>query len=94
MPSSNSTFSEVILQRVRTKYRWPALQLNFWIFVMLIASCTILGIFANFITIQSQLDVGTPWYFPYWVTVGGLGVVFLLVRCERCLWTECVLTPA
>jgi hypothetical protein len=29
---------------------------------MLIASCTLLGINASFITVQNQLNVGVPWY--------------------------------
>jgi hypothetical protein len=46
---------------VRRKYRWPAGQLNFWLLIMLVASSTVLGIFANFCSIQGQLDLGTPW---------------------------------
>jgi hypothetical protein len=65
MASSASTFSEVGLQRARTKYRWPPLQLNFWLLIMLIGSSTILGVFASFLGVQSQLGVGVPWYvFP------------------------------
>lgn len=59
MASTDSTITEVRI--VRRKYRWPAGQLNFWLFIMLIASGTILGIFANFSHIQSQFELGTPW---------------------------------
>jgi hypothetical protein len=61
MVSSESTISEVRLVRTR-RYRWPAVQLNFWLLIMLIASCTIMGIFSSFITVQNQLGVGVPWY--------------------------------
>lgn len=54
--------TEVVVHRVRTKYRWPPLQLNFWLFIMLVGSCTILGINSYFITVQNQLRVGIPWY--------------------------------
>lgn len=53
--------TEVVVQRVRTKYHWPALQLNFWLLIMIIGSATILGIFSYFITVQQQLQVGIPW---------------------------------
>ncbi|CAG8961322.1 hypothetical protein HYFRA_00013783 [Hymenoscyphus fraxineus] len=77
--TTSSTMTEVILQRVRTKYHWQPLPLNFWILIMLIGSCTILGIFSYFITVQNQLLVGIPWYFPYWITVSALSVVFILL---------------
>ncbi|TVY59347.1 hypothetical protein LCER1_G000731 [Lachnellula cervina] len=79
MVSSASTFSEVVLQRVRTKYRWPPLQLNFWLLIMLVGSCTILGVFADFLGVQGQLGVGVPWYFPYWIAVSALSIIFILL---------------
>jgi hypothetical protein len=51
----------VVIHRVRTKYHWPALQLNFWLLIMIIGSATIMGIFSYFVTVQQQLQVGTPW---------------------------------
>ena len=58
--------TEVVVHRVRTKYHWPALQLNFWLLIMLIGASTVLGINASFITVQQQLEVGIPWYvLPY-----------------------------
>jgi hypothetical protein len=75
----SSSSPTMILQRVRTKYRWPPLQLNFWLFIMLVASSTVLGITANFLSIQDQMHLGVPWYFPYWVTVGSLSVFFIIV---------------
>ena len=58
---SESTVTEV--RQVRTRrYRWPALQLNFWLLVMIVGSAVNLGVFANFITIQNQLLLGIPWY--------------------------------
>jgi hypothetical protein len=48
---------------VRTRrYRWPVLQLNFWFFIMLVAASVQVGIFASFITVQAQLQLGVPWY--------------------------------
>jgi len=46
---------------------------------MLTGSSLILGVFAEFMSIQSQLGLGTPWYFPYWVTTASLGIVFILI---------------
>jgi hypothetical protein len=50
-----------VASHVRT-YNWPPLQLNFWIFIMLLASTTIIGVFAIFIQIQNQLLLPIPWY--------------------------------
>ncbi|KAF4981853.1 hypothetical protein FZEAL_2432 [Fusarium zealandicum] len=63
---------------VRT-YNWPPYQLNFWIFVILLASTSIIGVFATFIQIQNQLLLGIPWYFPYFIVVGCLSIVFILI---------------
>ncbi|KAG4026184.1 hypothetical protein MFRU_044g00530 [Monilinia fructicola] len=71
--------STVLLTRTRTKYRWPPLQLNIWILIMLIASSTILGIAAYFLAVQNQLHLGVPWYFPYWIVSATLGVTFLVM---------------
>ena len=60
MASTESTITEVRV--VRRKYRWPAGQLNWWLFIMLVASSTVLGVFAAFSSQQSQLGLGTPWY--------------------------------
>jgi hypothetical protein len=62
MVSSVSTITDLVIERHRTKYHWPALQLNFWIIVMLAGSATNLGIFADFMAVQTQLDLGIPWY--------------------------------
>lgn len=62
--ASTVTDSDVIyerrIERVH-KYHWPAIQLNVWMLFMLVASCAILGIFANFIMIQQQLLLAIPW---------------------------------
>lgn len=60
MASTVTTITDV--QRLHARYHWPAVQLNFWIIIMLVASATNLGIFASFLTVQSQLGVGVPWY--------------------------------
>lgn len=46
--------------RVRT-YNWPPVLLNIWILVMLLASTSIVGVFATFIQIQQQLQLPIPW---------------------------------
>lgn len=54
--------TEVVYRETRRKYRWPEVQLNIWIFVILAAASTVLGIFAWFIAVQQQLEIGVPWY--------------------------------
>jgi hypothetical protein len=65
-----------VATHVRT-YNWPPLQLNLWIVVMLLASASIMGVFGNFIVIQDQLELPIPWYFPYFITVSGLAIIFI-----------------
>ncbi|APA13933.1 hypothetical protein SS1G_11278 [Sclerotinia sclerotiorum 1980 UF-70] len=81
LSSSSVGFRErsVLLDRTPTKYRWPPGQLNFWIFFMLIASSTILGISAYFLSVQNQLHLGVPWYFPYWIVSASLGILFIIL---------------
>lgn len=45
----------------RRRYHWPELQLNLWILIVLSGSATCLGIFAWFIVVQMQLELGIPW---------------------------------
>ena len=59
--SGSLAYTERPVGRVH-RYHWPAVQLNLWMLIMLIAACTILGIFATFITIQQQLLLPVPWY--------------------------------
>lgn len=54
--------TEVVYRETRRKYRWPEVQLNLWIFVILAAASTVLGIFAWFMVVQQQLGIGIPWY--------------------------------
>lgn len=73
MASTESTVTEdVLVHHVRTKYHWPALQLNFWLLIMIVGSSTILGVFAYFMTVQSALSQKVPW------------LVFSLVPCVFC----------
>lgn len=58
--TSGSLVLERRFERVH-KYHWPAVQLNVWMLIMLVASCTILGIFATFVQIQQQLQLNIPW---------------------------------
>ncbi|KAI9861524.1 MAG: hypothetical protein M1824_002416 [Vezdaea acicularis] len=64
---------------VRKRYRWPEVQLNIWVILFLASSAVITGIFGYFITVQQQLQDGIPWYFPYNITIGSLGLLFLLL---------------
>lgn len=43
------------------RYHWPELQLNLWILIVLSASSICLGIFAWFMAVQTQLNLGIPW---------------------------------
>jgi hypothetical protein len=62
MASTESTITNLVIERDHAKYHWPAQQLNFWILVMLAGSATNLGVFAYFMTIQTRLVLGIPWY--------------------------------
>ena len=62
MASTVSTMTELVVQRVKTKYHWPAVQLNFWLLIMIVGAATILGVNASFLTVQQQLEVGIPWF--------------------------------
>jgi len=44
---------------------------------MLLASASILGVFSIFIQTQNQLLLPIPWYFPYFITVTALSIVFI-----------------
>jgi hypothetical protein len=47
---------------VRERYYWPPIQLNFWTIIILVTGSLLLGVFAEFITIQNRLRLGIPWY--------------------------------
>ncbi|KAI1456106.1 arginase-like protein [Annulohypoxylon moriforme] len=59
------------------RYHWPAIQLNVWMLIMLAASCCIIGVFGTFIGVQNQLELYIPWYFPYFITVAALTIVYI-----------------
>ncbi|KAF2793150.1 hypothetical protein K505DRAFT_306322 [Melanomma pulvis-pyrius CBS 109.77] len=65
---------------VRQKYYWPDVQLNIWTIIMLATAGTILGVFAEFMMIQSQMGLPSPWILPYGVTVGALTIIFILIE--------------
>ncbi|KAG8409862.1 hypothetical protein J3458_018945 [Metarhizium acridum] len=64
LSGSSIVYERRAVSQIRT-YNWPPLQLNFWIFVMLLSASSIVGVFSSFIQIQTQLDLPIPWYFPY-----------------------------
>ncbi|KAK4443313.1 hypothetical protein QBC34DRAFT_212139 [Podospora aff. communis PSN243] len=76
--TSGSLVYERRVERIH-KYHWPALQLNFWMLIMLISACCIIGVFATFIEIQKVLLLPVPWYFPYYITVSALVVAFIIL---------------
>jgi hypothetical protein len=47
---------------VRERYFWPPAQLNFWTTIILVTGSLLLGVFAEFITIQNRLLLDIPWY--------------------------------
>jgi hypothetical protein len=51
-----------VRRETRRLHHWPVIQLNVWLIVVLSASATCLGIFSWFMIVQSQMDLGTPWY--------------------------------
>ncbi|KAK4136142.1 hypothetical protein BT67DRAFT_232045 [Trichocladium antarcticum] len=76
--SGSLVYEHRIVERIH-KYHWPAVQLNVWMLIMLIASCLIIGVFATFIQIQQVLLLPIPWYFPYYITVASLTTAFILL---------------
>ncbi|PHH87156.1 hypothetical protein CDD83_9246 [Cordyceps sp. RAO-2017] len=73
---SSTYYRRPVVSHIRT-YNWPPWQLNFWIFVMLLASTSILAVFSSFIQMQAQLELAVPWYFPYYITVGCLAILYI-----------------
>jgi len=70
--------TEVIYRETRRRYRWPEVQLNLWILVIFASAGTVLGIFAWFITVQEQLEVGIPWLFTFAIVTASLTLLFLI----------------
>lgn len=62
--SGSLVYERRIVERVH-KYHWPAVQLNVWMLIMLIASCLIIGVFATFIQTQNVLLLPIPWYVSF-----------------------------
>lgn len=52
-------------RRGARRYHWPEVQLNVWIIVVLAGAATCLGVFAWFMTVQTQMRLGTPWYVSH-----------------------------
>ncbi|KAI9369361.1 hypothetical protein BJX61DRAFT_151904 [Aspergillus egyptiacus] len=59
-------------------YLWPEIQLNIWILTVFAASAICLGIFAWFIAVQDELNLGIPWLLPYMLTITTLTLVFII----------------
>ncbi|KAK5061202.1 hypothetical protein LTR84_007744 [Exophiala bonariae] len=71
--------TEVVYRETRRRYRWPEVQLNLWIFIVLAGASTVLGINAWFISVQQQMRIGIPWLFTFAVVTGGLTIIFLII---------------
>lgn len=54
--------ARTVYRETRRRYHWPEIQLNIWIVIVLAGSATCLGIFAWFMTVQTQMELGIPWY--------------------------------
>jgi hypothetical protein len=50
---------------IRERYFWPQGQLNLWTLIVLATGSTILGVFAEFMQIQNQLQLRVPWYVSF-----------------------------
>lgn len=74
--SGSLVFERRVATRIH-KYHWPAVQLNVWMLVMLAAASLIIGVFATFIYQQEILGLSIPWYFPYFITVAGLTIIYI-----------------
>jgi hypothetical protein len=61
------------------RYPWPENLLNYWTIIMLATGGLLTGVFASFMSIQSRMGLGTPWLFPYAVTVGSLTLFFVIL---------------
>lgn len=59
--SGSLVYDRRVAERVH-KYHWPAVQLNLWMLIMLIAACTIIGVFSTFVQIQQTLLLPIPWF--------------------------------
>ncbi|KAL9636520.1 MAG: hypothetical protein Q9204_002225 [Flavoplaca sp. TL-2023a] len=71
--------TEIVTVQRRRKYHWPEAQLNFWIFIMLVSSAILLGIFAYLTAIQNTLRLGIPWILPYMITISTLCIIFIII---------------
>lgn len=43
------------------RYYWPVGQFMIWRFIMYGTAGTLIGVFASFLTVQQQLQIGIPW---------------------------------
>ncbi|KAL8674296.1 MAG: hypothetical protein Q9168_001289 [Polycauliona sp. 1 TL-2023] len=71
--------TEIITVQRRRKYHWPEAQLNFWIFIMLVSSSVILGVFAYLTAIQNTLKLGIPWILPFMIAVSAMCIIFIII---------------
>lgn len=53
---------EIIVRERRRRYNWPEAQLNIWILFILGISASVLGMFAWFMSVQTTMKLGIPWY--------------------------------
>jgi hypothetical protein len=78
MARTSTTVSRERITTIR-RYPWPENLLNYWTIIMLATGGLLTGVFASFMSIQSRMGLGTPWLFPYAVTVGSLTLFFVIL---------------
>lgn len=63
---------------VRQKYYWPDVQLNLWTIVMLVTAGLVLGVNAQFMSIQSQFRYPSPWcVYAYPLFLRSIALLFV-----------------
>ncbi|KAL8923315.1 MAG: hypothetical protein Q9208_004715 [Pyrenodesmia sp. 3 TL-2023] len=71
--------TEIVTVSRRRKYQWPEAQLNFWLFIMIVASSVILGIFSYLTSVQNSLRLGVPWILSFMITASALMIIFIII---------------
>jgi len=64
---------------VRREFAYPQGALNVIVILILATAGVLMGVFGTFLQIQSTMQLGVPWLFPYAVVVGALTVLFLVI---------------
>jgi len=65
--------------RRRTEFVWPQQQFNLWLVLVITTAAVLIGIFATFLQIQNQMQLGSPWLFPYGICVGCITILLVII---------------